>query len=311
MKKIISISLGSDKRDHRVEAEFLGEKFIIERKGTNGDKKRAAQLFTELDGQYDAFGMGGIDLSIQVGNSAYHFRDAKKLIKNVKQTPVVDGSGLKNTLERLTVEYIEDELDIELSNKKILVTSAMDRYGMAETFYQRDADVVCGDLIFGLGVPIRIKSLKALKRIASILAPVVTKLPFEWVYPTGNKQDEVNTHVGKYKKFYAEADIIAGDFHFIKAYLPEEIKNKIILTNTTTSTDLNKLKNRGAKALITTTPNLNGRTFGTNVMEALLITLINKKPSQITSDDFLKMLKKLNFEPNFIYFGSRKDDSNE
>ena len=310
MKKVISISLGSDKRDHRVQTEFLGEKFIIERKGTNGDQKRAAQLFTELDGQYDAFGMGGIDLSIQVGNSSYKFRDAQKLIKNVKKTPVVDGSGLKNTLERLTVEYIEDELDIKLAKKKVLITSAMDRFGMAETFYQRNADVICGDLIFGLGVPIRIKSLKALKIIASILAPIVTKLPFELVYPTGHKQDEVNQNINKYKKYYDEADIIAGDFHYIKAYLPEKINDKIILTNTTTSSDLNKLKNRGAKALITTTPNLNGRTFGTNVMEALLITLIDKNPAQITSDDFLKILDKLNFEPNYIYFKSRKDDNN-
>ncbi|MCF8001941.1 MAG: quinate 5-dehydrogenase, partial [Halanaerobiales bacterium] len=270
----------------------------------------AAQLFTELDGQYDAFGMGGIDLSIQVGNSSYQFRDAQKLIKNVKKTPVVDGSGLKNTLERLTVEYIEDVLDIKLNKKKVLITSAMDRFGMAETFYQRNANVICGDLIFGLGVPIRIRSLKALKVIASILAPIVTKLPFELVYPTGNKQDEVNQNIDKYKKYYDEVDIIAGDFHYIKAYLPKEINDKIIVTNTTTSSDLNKLKNRGAKALITTTPNLNGRTFGTNVMEALLITLIDKKPSQITSNDFLDILEKLNFEPNYTYFKSRKDDNN-
>ncbi len=310
MKKIISISLGSDKRDHRVETEFLGEKFIIERKGTNGDKKMAAQLFAELDGQYDAFGMGGIDLFIQVGNSSYQFRDAKKLIKNVKETPVVDGSGLKNTLERLTVEYIEDELDIRLDNKKVLITSAMDRFGMAETFYERNAKVICGDLIFGLGVPIRIKSLKILKLVASIIAPIVTKLPFELVYPTGDKQDKVNKQIGKYKKYYDEADIIAGDFHYIKAYLPAEIKDKIILTNTTTNSDLNNLKDKGAKSLITTTPNLNGRTFGTNVMEALLITLIDKNPLQITSNDFLKMLKKLDFEPNYIQFKSRKGDNN-
>ncbi|MFO7814138.1 MAG: quinate 5-dehydrogenase [Halanaerobiales bacterium] len=310
MKKIISISLGSDKRDHRVETEFLGEKYLIERKGTNGDKKKAARLFSELDGQYDAFGMGGIDLSIQVGDTAYQFRDAKKLIKDVKKTPVVDGSGLKNTLERITVEYMEDELSIELNTKKVLITAAMDRFGMAETFYKRKADVVCGDLIFGLGVPIRIKSLRVLKIIASILAPVVTKLPFELVYPTGDKQDENVKEEGRYKKYYDEADIIAGDFHYIKSHLPNKINNKIVLTNTTTFSDLNILKNRGARALITTTPSFKGRSFGTNVMEALLITMVDKKPSEISSDDYLKILKKLDFEPNYIDFRDRKDDNN-
>jgi len=310
MKKVISISLGSDKRDHKVEAEFLGEKFIIERRGTNGDKKKAAQLYTDLDGKYDAFGMGGIDLSIQVANNCYYFKDAKRLVKNVEKTPVVDGSGLKNTLERMTVNYIEDQLGISLSAKKVLLTAALDRFGMAEAFVERKADLVCGDLIFGLGIPIRIKSLKVLKIIAAVIAPVVTKLPFELVYPTGSKQDQEKVEDDKFKKFYDEADIIAGDFHYIKSYLPSRIDNKLILTNTTTSSDIDNLKQKGAKALITTTPNLNGRTFGTNVMEALLVAIIGKDPSQIKTEDYLRILKKLNFEPNYIEFDKGKDDIN-
>lgn len=35
MKQVVSVSLGSSKRDHKVEAEFLGEKFVIERIGTS------------------------------------------------------------------------------------------------------------------------------------------------------------------------------------------------------------------------------------------------------------------------------------
>ena len=310
MKRVISISLGSDKRDHKVEAEFLGEKFIIERRGTNGDKRKAAQLFTELDGQYDAFGMGGIDLSIQVANNTYYFRDAKKLVKNVKKTPVVDGSGLKNTLERIAVNYLDEQLDIKLNGKKVLLTAAMDRFGMAEAFYESNAEVICGDLIFGLGLPIRIRSLRVLKVIAAIIAPIVTKLPFELVYPTGDKQNQIKSTEDKFKKFYDEADIIAGDFHYIKSHLPNRIDNKIILTNTTTSEDLKDLNEKGAKAIITTTPNLKGRTFGTNVMEALLVAIIEKEPSQITTEDYMNILNKLNFEPNYVSFKQGKDDAN-
>src|SRR6056297_1184083 len=302
MKKIISISLGSDKRDHKVETEFLGEKISIERRGTNGNKKLAKELFTKLDGEYDAFGMGGIDLSIKVADKVYEFKDAKKLIENVKKTPVVDGSGLKNTLERIAVKYIDENLNFDLNTKKVLITSAMDRFGMAEAFYERGAEVVCGDLMFGLGVPIRIKSLKMLKVLAGVLAPVVTKLPFELVYPTGDKQDIKNNSDDKFKKYYDEADIIAGDYHYIKAHLPQNIKGKTILTNTTTESDLSMLKKRNAKALITTTPNLNGRTFGTNVMEAVLVALIDKELSNITKKDYIDLLNKLNFKPNYITF---------
>jgi|AntRauTorcE11897_2_1112592.scaffolds.fasta_scaffold04938_3 hypothetical protein len=302
MKKVISISLGSDKRDHKVETEFLGEKISIERRGTNGDKKLAKELFTKLDGKYDAFGMGGIDLSIKVGNKQYEFKDAKKLIENVKKTPVVDGSGLKNTLERIAVKYIDEQLSFDLSTKKVLITSAMDRFGMAEAFYERGAEVVCGDLMFGLGVPLRIKSLKVLKVVASVVAPIVTKLPFELVYPTGEKQEIEKDSNDKFKKYYDEADIIAGDYHYIKAHLPKRIDNKIILTNTTTESDISMLRDRKAKSIITTTPNLNGRTFGTNVMEAVLVTMIEKKSADINKQDYIDLLKKLDFKPNYITF---------
>ena len=70
MKHVVSISLGSSSRNHSVEAEFLGEKFKIERIGTDGDKKKAIQLIEELDGKVDAFGMGGIDY-ICIGKKKY------------------------------------------------------------------------------------------------------------------------------------------------------------------------------------------------------------------------------------------------
>ncbi|NLN88473.1 MAG: quinate 5-dehydrogenase, partial [Syntrophomonadaceae bacterium] len=50
MKRIVSVSLGSSKRDHAFETEFMGEKFRIERIGTNGDWDKAIRLIYQLDG---------------------------------------------------------------------------------------------------------------------------------------------------------------------------------------------------------------------------------------------------------------------
>ena len=60
MKRAVSISLGSSERDKAVEVELLGESVRIERRGTDGDAERATALFTELDGQVDALGVGGM-----------------------------------------------------------------------------------------------------------------------------------------------------------------------------------------------------------------------------------------------------------
>ena len=66
MKRAVNISLGSSKCDSAVELYLLGEHVRIERIGTDGDMERAAQLYGELDGKVDAFGVGGTDLGLTV-----------------------------------------------------------------------------------------------------------------------------------------------------------------------------------------------------------------------------------------------------
>lgn len=305
MKKVISISLGSSKRDHKVKTTIMGEEFIIERRGTNGDKKEAGRLFTELDGRYDAFGIGGIDLYLYSGKNRYTFRDAKKLIENVKLTPAVDGSGLKNTLERFVIEYLENECNMSFKNKKVLMVSAVDRFGMAETLVKYGADIVFGDLIFGLGLPIAIKSLKKLDMVARVIAPIITKVPIEWVYPTGSKQDKQKEDDGKFTRYYDQADIIAGDFLFINKYLPKTLENKTIITNTITEDNIKELKKRGVSMLVTTTPELNGRSFGTNVMEGVLLALSGKRDSQLDTDEYINLLNMVNFKPRVIVLNKK------
>jgi tartrate dehydratase alpha subunit/fumarate hydratase class I-like protein len=58
MKRAVSISIGSSKRNKAVEVELLGEKVLIERIGTDGSMEKAAQLYRELDGKVNAFGVG-------------------------------------------------------------------------------------------------------------------------------------------------------------------------------------------------------------------------------------------------------------
>src|SRR5512136_2701178 len=145
MKHIVSVSLGSSKRDHAFETEFMGEKFRIERIGTNGNWDKAIELIHSLDGKIDAFGMGGIDLYVQLGGKRYVIRDAKKLLAAATRTPMVDGSGLKNTLERKCIMDIQKDGVYDLRGKKVLMVSGVDRFGMAEAFEEVGAQLTVGD----------------------------------------------------------------------------------------------------------------------------------------------------------------------
>ncbi len=44
--------------------------------------------------------------------------------------------------------------------------------------------------------------------------------------------------------------------------------------------------------LVTSTPELNGRSFGTNVMEALVVAMLGKNPESITPEEYEEVLKQ-------------------
>lgn len=298
-KYVVSVSLGSSSRNHSVDVELLGESIRLERIGTDGNMQKAMDLIKSLDGKADAIGLGGIDIYIYAGNRRYTFRDAQRLVRMASITPIVDGSGLKHSLERRVIRSLDEGETFKLAGKKVLLVCAVDRPGMAETFVQLNSDVIFGDLIFALGIPGVIRSLKTIDYLARALMPILSQLPFRFVYPTGNKQTQKPS--GKHRKLYDWAEVIAGDFHFIRKFLPETLENKVIVTNTVTSSDVEVLKERGLRMLVTTTPELGGRSFGTNVMEAMLVALIGKPPQEITSEDYFDVMDRAGFKPRIEY----------
>lgn len=293
MKRVVSVSIGSSERDHRVEIDLLGETFVIERIGTDGSMDKAIALVRELDGKVDAFGMGGIDLYVHSHRKKHAFRDGRKIAAAAIKTPMLDGSGLKNTLERKVIRYLDTELNM-VRGKKVLMVCSVDRFGMADAFLEAGAHMTYGDLIFGLGIPVPVMSARAVDFFADFFLPVLTQLPFQMIYPTGGKQDEITP---KYGKFYRDADIIAGDLHYIRKYMPDDLSGKTIVTNTVTSKNVKEFADRGVVTLVTTTPELSGRSFGTNVMEATLVALSGKRPDQIKEGDYIELLDRVGFEP--------------
>lgn len=294
MKRVVSISLGSSKRDHKAIECFGGQTFSIERIGTDGDRGKAISLIRELDGQVDAFGMGGTDLYIYAGNRRYTFRDSAQIAAAARLTPIVDGSGVKNTLERRVIRYLEANHGMSFQGRKTLVVCAVDRFGLAEALVSAGADAIFGDLLFGLGLPVPIRSPQALARLAAVVAPVITKLPISWFYPTGGKQQQSTP---KYIRYFQEADVIAGDFHFIRRYMPAHLPGKTIITNTVTRDDEDFLRERGIATLVTTTPEMGGRSFGTNILEGVLVALSEKRPEDMTAEDYSRLLDEINVQP--------------
>jgi hypothetical protein len=295
MKRAVGISIGSSKRDKAVEVTLLGEKVRIERIGTDGDMEAAALKYKELDGKVDAFGVGGADLGLMVDNKWYPLYSVRPMVRYVKKTPLVDGVGLKNTLENQSASFLQSRIGdyVQKMGKKAFVVSGADRWGMSTSFLNAGYECIFGDIMFGLGLPIPLHTAGQLKTLAAILMPLAGRLPFSWVYPTGEKQEH---RIPKYQKYYHWATVVAGDCLYIKRHLPDDMQGKVVVTNTTTPDDVALFKQCGVKYLVTTTPVLEGRSFGTNMMEAALVA-ISGKGRPLTHDEYSELLLRLKFQP--------------
>ncbi len=265
----------------------------MERIGANGDQRRMRQLFLDYDGQVDAFGFGGADLGLEVNNRYFPLHSVRSIVAGVR-TPVVDGGGIRAVVERRTAEQLQGRLPPHA--KRALFCVAVGRYAMVRGFLDEGYEPLFGDLAFGLGIPVFLRSLGALHTLARVLLPIMARLPFEWIYPTGEKQNQI---IPKFERQYRWASVIADDFHYIKQHLPARLDGKTIVTNTTTDEDVSLLKERGASHLVTVTPRLDGRSFGTNVMEAALTALAGKGRS-LSNAELETMLDEKDLTPTIL-----------
>ncbi len=300
MKKILSISTGSSARDHTTRHVFLGQECELSRKGTDGDLDKAVQMYRDLDGKVDAFGVGGSEFYLRVGKRRYYFRDIKRVREAVKTSKVGDGNGVKGILERRAFaaleKYLNEKEGKTLKGLPALQTTAVDRYGMGEAMVDAGLDTTFGDFMFSLGLPFAIKKLSTIRLLAAILLPILTQVPYEWLYPLGAAQDKPPQ--AKWQKYYQQAQVIAGDFLQIRQFMPDDLTGKIIVTNTTTARNVEELKQRNLHLLVTVTPRLEGRSFGTNVMEATLLALMEKPQAEVVEADFVDLIERIPLLPN-------------
>jgi hypothetical protein len=297
MKRAVSVSLGSSKRNKKVEITLKGEQIQVERIGTDGDVAKAKALYAELDGKIDAFGVGGVDLYIRLDKREYPLLAALKLVDVVKHTPLCDGRGLKHTLERRAFHLAEADLGGRPHFKQAFVPVAVDRVGLAEAVEEVSDKVIIGDLMVALGIPIPLYGVRAYKRVARILLPIVSHFPMSMLfYGSGGAEQKP-----KYSKFFAGSDLWAGDFLFMRKYMPMDLHGKTILTNTTTEDNMELLRQRGASLVITTTPRYDGRSFGTNMLEAAL-TAYAGKGRNLTDEELNSIIDELDLKPTVVRF---------
>jgi hypothetical protein len=87
----------------------------------------------------------------------------------------------------------------------------------------------------------------------------------------------------------------------MRKYMPNDLSGKTVVTNTTTEDNIELLKSRGVKTVITTTPRFDGRSFGTNMNEAML-TAYAGKGRRLSDAELNGLIDELGIRPTLMQF---------
>jgi hypothetical protein len=130
------------------------------------------------------------------------------------------------------------------------------------------------------------------------MLPIVSYFPMSMLfYGSSGAEREP-----KYLKYWERSDLLAGDFLFMRKHVADNLSGKTVITNTTTPENLAFLQARGVKTVITTTPRYEGRSFGTNLMEAAL-TAYAGKGRPLTDGELNTLIDELSLRPAVIPLG--------
>ncbi|RRR65787.1 MAG: serine carboxypeptidase [Candidatus Viridilinea halotolerans] len=280
MKRIVSISLGSAARDYRVTTTVLGRNVAVDRIGANGSVARAAELLRSFDGHADAIGLGGLTPVFRVGQARYPHRQAIQIAAQATRTPVVDGAVIKATLERWAIAQAARQLPSLFRYQRVLLTSGIERYQLAAAIAQHDAELRFADPLIHLGLPNLPlpRTLAQLELYAATTLPITALLPYRLLHPVALGQEG---HDSRLTSLFQWANVIAGDFAFIRRFAPQDLSGKSIITDDPTPAEIEDLRQRGVTTLVTMTPPLSPeRPFmAADVLEAL-VTAIQEARSQ-------------------------------
>jgi hypothetical protein len=79
--------------------------------------------------------------------------------------------------------------------------------------------------------------------------------------------------------------------------MPDDMRGRIVLTQTITKADVEELRKRGVWLLITDGPDMGGRSFATNVLQGVIVAVTGRRPEDITAAEYLQTALRAGFLP--------------
>lgn len=288
-RRVLGVSLGSPARDFRAIWTWEGGTVEIRRLGTGGDVELARRLLEQYDGQVDAFGLGGVNVSLQAGERRYRLPLGERLCSVPRRTPVCDGTLVKKWWEPWSLRMACEEGGLNLAGRAVLFSSVLDRWPLAQALEEAGARVLVGDAAFALRIPVLFPGLRWFYPFAVTLVPLLRHLPLSFLYPQARGQHPYagggpdggagvaqqrgpGSRAGGSRQRSAAggadrrwrpsvgaracwppfhgAEVLAGDLHFFRRRLPPRLDERWVIGSGLDGADLALLAERGVSLVV-------------------------------------------------------------
>lgn len=204
---------------------------------------------------------------------------------------------VKATLERWAIAQAVQQIPALLRYKRVLITSGIERYQLAAAISQYEPELRFADPIIHAGIPFLPppRSIEQLELYAATALPILALLPYRFIHPVALGQEGFD---GRAVDLFRWADVIAGDFAFIRRFAPNDLTRKTIITDDPSPAEIEDLRRRGVTTLVTMTPPLNDQRpfLAADVLEAI-ITAITESPRQPADGEVIDFITAAGWEP--------------
>jgi predicted amino acid dehydrogenase len=300
MKKILVLHLGDD--EETTTTSFLDQAFEIHRLGTGGDPDRAGALIAQYDGKVDAIALEGFAAQLKLGTESRVHAIGAALKAATAHTPIVDGSGVRDGLERWAVMLADRAQPGIFAEKIILMTPGLNHAGLIDELNKHSRTIRYADpfVFFNLPNFPLVGSRQTLEQAAGLTLDRLHDAPFRRLHPLAG-----TPHAHRPESPFHSADILAGDIGAIRRYAPALLERKTIVVEYATATDLEDLRERGVSIVVTLMPSLEGKgevgQWSAAAIEAVFAALRPDPTVPLSEDTYLDLMANLDWTPAIRY----------
>ena len=297
MKKVVTVTLGSSKKDFEFKTTFLGQEFSVRRLGADKDSSKAWELMRRQQANADAIALSDMVDHYHVGLRTVVNRESQRLMQVVTRVPVTTGASLRRLLQVRAVRHVQKELGNYFNNNLVLFLSGMRNYDMAVALSDYTRNLSFADPVFQAGSPLLLSSLEQLELYAKgkeLLPDIVPGKFLKSVLSTLKNKIVANA--------VAKSHVIVGTFREIQAVSSSgNLDGKTLITSAIDDEALAFFTKHKVNLVVDVSPKLFDKVVGISTITAMILASTGKSESELSDHDFEEIINELDIKPRLLH----------